>query len=184
MELDEKRVTKTVAPRWLLALALIGTLTGCSVITERDATALRDPAPVAEPPASMDAEEALKVALAQRGTRYRAGGETPADGFDCSGLVYFSFNSVGIRLPRSSHDMFRHVRHIDKSELRPGDLVFFRVRSSRISHVGIYAGNGQFVHAPSKGKDVELASMSDAYWRKRFAGAGRVETGGSTLAAE
>lgn len=182
MELDGKRVTKTVAPRWLLALAMITTLAGCSVVTERDASALRDPAPAAEP-ASVDAGEALKVALAQRGTRYRAGGDAPGKGFDCSGLVYFSFNSVGIRLPRSSHDMFQHARRIDKSELRPGDLVFFRLRSSRISHVGIYAGNGQFVHAPSKGKDVELASMSDAYWSKRFAGAGRVETGAPTLAA-
>lgn len=183
MELDGKRVTKTVAPRWLLALAMITALAGCSVVTERDVSALRDlPAPAAES-ASADAGEALKVALAQRGTRYRPGGHAPSEGFDCSGLVYFSFNSVGVRLPRSAQDMFHATRRIDKSQLRPGDLVFFRQRSSRITHVGIYAGNGQFVHAPTKGKDVELTSLSDPYWSKRFAGAGRVETGTPTLAA-
>jgi cell wall-associated NlpC family hydrolase len=182
MELDGGSVTKTAAPRRFLALAMITTLAGCSVVTEREVSALRDPAPVAEP-ASAVAEQALRVALAQRGTRYRFGGDAPNEGFDCSGLVYFSFNSVGIRLPRSSHEMFQHARRIDQSELRPGDLVFFRLRSSRISHVGIYAGNGQFIHAPSKGKHVEMASMSDAYWRKRFAGAGRIEEGARTLAA-
>lgn len=182
MELDGKRVTKTVAPRWLLALAMITALAGCSVVTERDVSALRDPALAAEP-ASADAGEALKVALAQRGTRYRPGGHAPSEGFDCSGLVYFSFNSVGVRLPRSAQDMFHATRRIDKSQLRPGDLVFFRQRSSRITHVGIYAGNGQFVHAPTKGKDVELTSLSDPYWSKRFAGAGRVETGTPNLAA-
>ncbi|MGK0673232.1 MAG: C40 family peptidase [Halothiobacillaceae bacterium] len=182
--MDGKRVTKTVVPRWVFALAMITALAGCSVVTERDVSKLRDlPTPAAEPPASADAEEALKVALAQRGTRYRPGGQTPSEGFDCSGLVYFSFNSVGIRLPRSAQDMFHATRRIDKSQLRPGDLVFFRQRSSRITHVGIYAGNGRFVHAPTKGKDVELTSLSDPYWSKRFAGAGRVDTGASTLAA-
>lgn len=169
-------MTIHIAPRWLLALAIIATLSGCSVITGRDAVSLNDPTPLAQdgPPASRDAGEALQVALAQRGTRYRAGGDDPASGFDCSGLVHFSFNSVGIRLPRSSHDMFMQAKRIERSELRPGDLVFFRLRSSRISHVGIYAGNGQFVHAPSRGKYVELTSLSDKYWARRFAGAGRV----------
>lgn len=176
MNLSEKRVTKTVAPRWLLALALIGTLSGCSVITERDAASLHDPVYTAQdgPPASKGAGEALRVALAQQGTRYRSGGDQPSSGFDCSGLVFFSFNSVGIRLPRSSQDMFHSTRRIERTELRPGDLVFFRQRSSRISHVGIYAGNGNFVHAPSRGKDVELTSLGDKYWSRRFAGAGRV----------
>lgn len=161
---------------------MLAALAGCSVVTEREASALRDPVPYSEP-ASGDAGEALKVALAQRGTRYRAGGNSPGEGFDCSGLVHFSFNSVGIRLPRSSQDMFHATRRIDKTQLKPGDLVFFRQRSSRITHVGIYAGQGQFVHAPTKGKDVELTSLSDPYWSKRFAGAGRVEPGSSILAA-
>lgn len=176
MDLNEKRVTKFLAPRWLLGLACVAVLSGCSVITERDAASLQDPSFVAAdgPPASRDAGEALRIALAQRGTRYRAGGNAPSEGFDCSGLVYFSFNSVGIKLPRSSQDMFQHARQIDRSELRPGDLVFFRQRSSRISHVGIYAGNGQFVHAPSRGKDVEITSLNEKYWARRFAGAGRI----------
>lgn len=161
---------------------MLAALAGCSVVTEREASALRDPVPYSEP-ARGDAGEALKVALAQRGTRYRAGGNSPAEGFDCSGLVHFSFNSVGIRLPRSSQDMFHATRRIDRTQLKPGDLVFFRQRSSRITHVGIYAGQGQFVHAPTKGKDVELTSLSDPYWSKRFAGAGRVEPGSSILAA-
>lgn len=176
LESGTKRVTKTLAPRWLLVLACLAVLSGCSVVTERDSASSRDLGYSAAdgPSASRDAGEALKVALAQQGARYRAGGDDPSEGFDCSGLVHFSFSSVGIKLPRSSHDMFQHARRIDRSDLRPGDLVFFRLRSSRISHVGIYAGNGRFVHAPSRGKDVELASMSDKYWGRRFAGAGRI----------
>lgn len=186
MELDRKRVTKTVAPRWLLALTMITALAGCSVVTEREAAELHELAPsVPVVPASAlsPAQEALQVALAQQGIRYRAGGDAPSRGFDCSGLVFFSFNSVGISLPRTSQDMYRHARRIEKSELQPGDLVFFRLRSSRISHVGIYVGDGRFVHAPSRGKDVELASLGDAYWSKRFAGAGRVDAEASTIAS-
>ncbi|MEW6444493.1 MAG: C40 family peptidase [Pseudomonadota bacterium] len=169
-------MTNRIAPRWLTPLIIMATLSGCSVITEREASSGKEAVPLAQdgPPATRDAGEALRVALAQRGTRYRAGGSDPSSGFDCSGLVHFSFNSVGIRLPRSSQDMYNQARRIERSELRPGDLVFFRLRSSRISHVGIYAGNGQFVHAPSKGKDVELTSLSDKYWARRYAGAGRV----------
>ncbi|MEW6765425.1 MAG: C40 family peptidase [Pseudomonadota bacterium] len=175
-DLNENRVTMSIAPRWLLALAIIATLSGCSVITGREAASLDERVYGSKegPPATQNAGEALKVALAQRGTSYRSGGMDPASGFDCSGLVFFSFNSVGIRLPRTSHDMFLHAKRIERSELRPGDLVFFRLRSSRISHVGIYAGNGQFIHAPSRGKDVELTSLDDKYWARRFAGAGRV----------
>ncbi len=179
MEWDAKRMTKAVAWRTLLALAVSLGLGACSVVTERESTqasqALNAPELIPPEQTLTGAVKALQVALAQQGTRYRAGGASPDHGFDCSGLVYFSYQSVGISLPRTAQDMFRHARRIDESELRPGDLVFFRLRSSRISHVGIYAGAGRFVHAPSKGKDVELASMNQAYWRKRYAGAGRIE---------
>ncbi|HET19122.1 MAG TPA: NlpC/P60 family protein [Chromatiales bacterium] len=185
MDLDGKRVIKTVAPRWLIALVMTTALAGCSVVTERDALESSEPASSLQQAPSTDsvAVEALQVALAQRGIRYRSGGDEPGTGFDCSGLVFFSFSSVGISLPRTSQDMYRHARRIEKSELRPGDLVFFRLRSSRISHVGIYAGDGRFVHAPSRGKDVELAALDDAYWKKRFAGAGRIDAEASTLAS-
>jgi cell wall-associated NlpC family hydrolase len=70
--------------------------------------------------------------------------------------------------------MYSVTTRVQTSDLRPGDLVFFRQRSSRISHVGLYVGSGQFVHAPSSGKDVEITSLGDAYWKKRYVGAGRV----------
>ena len=124
--------------------------------------------------ATPQAAKALEVALKQRGVDYRLGGDNPNQGFDCSGLVNFSYGSAGVQLPRDSRSMYSVTTRVQTSDLRPGDLVFFRQRSSRISHVGLYVGSGQFVHAPSAGKDVEITSLGDAYWKKRYVGAGRV----------
>lgn len=162
----------------LLTLGCALTLmSGCSVISEKK-TAQVDtqfPAPLQDkPPASPQAAKALEIALKQRGVDYRPGGNNPSQGFDCSGLVNFAFLNAGVQLPRDSRSMYSVTTRVQTSDLRPGDLVFFRQRSSQISHVGIYAGSGQFVHAPSAGKDVEVTSLGDAYWKKRYVGAGRV----------
>jgi len=104
------------------------------------------------------------------GTRYNYGG-TGANGFDCSGFVQRVFGENGITLPHSSE---AQLKKINLEEALPGDLVFFRIYRKRVSHVGIFMGDGKFIHSPSRGKRVSVADMNMPYWARRFAGAGRV----------
>jgi cell wall-associated NlpC family hydrolase len=121
----------------------------------------------------------LQKALALLGTPYRWGGSDPDKGFDCSGLVGYVFrNALGIELPRVSRDMARSGELVtDRAKLAAGDLVFFG-RKGRVNHVGIYVGEGRFVHAPSRGKDVTVSSLDQGYWSGRFLQARRVSAGG------
>lgn len=115
------------------------------------------------------------TALTYLGIKYRFGGNSPSQGFDCSGLVrYAAEKSLGLKLPRSSSEMARLGESIKKSELERGDLVFFNTRGKRFSHVGIYLGDGKFVHAPSTGSKVRVEDMNIAYWKKRYNGARRL----------
>ena len=112
------------------------------------------------------------------GTPYRWGGTSPDGGFDCSGLVSYVFRTaLGIELPRVSRDMARltNGQAIERSALTAGDLVFFGRNGKRVDHVGIYVGEGRFLHAPSAGKDVRVDSMTQGYWSTRFMSARRVE---------
>ncbi|MBN1379878.1 MAG: C40 family peptidase [Gammaproteobacteria bacterium] len=113
----------------------------------------------------------VAAAMAMRGKPYRYGGTSP-DGFDCSGLVVYSYKQFDIDIPRNSYKQYKASKIIYEQDLKPGDLVFFRTNSSFVSHVGIYVGNNRFVHAPGKGKTVRVDSMDDDYYRKRFVGAG------------
>jgi len=117
----------------------------------------------------------LQRALALLGTPYRWGGTTPDNGFDCSGLVGYVFrNALGIELPRVSREMAQTGDLIsDRDKLSEGDLVFFG-RRGRVDHVGIYVGEGRFVHAPSTGKDVMVSSLETGYWSGKFMQARRV----------
>ena len=121
----------------------------------------------------------LQKALALLGTPYRWGGTEPDKGFDCSGLVGYVFrNALGIELPRVSRDMAKNGELItDRAKLVAGDLVFFGLKG-RVNHVGIYVGEGRFVHAPSRGKDVTVSSLDQGYWSGRFVSARRVSTNG------
>lgn len=118
----------------------------------------------------------MQRALALLGTPYRWGGTDPNKGFDCSGLVGYVFrNALGIELPRVSRDMAKTGELVtDKAKLAAGDLVFFG-RRGRVDHVGIYVGEGQFVHAPRRGKDVQVSSLDDGYWSGKFMQARRVD---------
>lgn len=120
----------------------------------------------------------LSRAMGLLGTPYRWGGVSPDSGFDCSGLVSYVFRTaLGIELPRVSRDMAKiaNGQTIDRSALTAGDLVFFGRTGKRIDHVGIYVGEGRFLHAPSTGKDVRVDSMNSGYWANRYLQARRVE---------
>lgn len=115
-------------------------------------------------------------ALSLDGTPYKYGGSSPETGFDCSGFVGHVFRqSAGINLPRSSEEISRFGKKLETDELKPGDLVFFNTMNRRYSHVGIYLGDGQFIHSPSTGKSVTVVNMNDKYYRQRYNGARRVK---------
>lgn len=122
-------------------------------------------------PVSAVGERAARTASSLVGSPYRYGGHTP-DGFDCSGLVYYAYRAAGLSVPRTSTQQFQAARPIPITEARAGDLLFFRYQRN-VSHVGIYLGDQRFVHAPSSGKAVSVASLSEAHYRERFIGAGR-----------
>ena len=113
-------------------------------------------------------------AMSMIGKPYTWGGGNPTEGFDCSGLVHFVFGqALGVRLPRRAADMGRVGASVHRKQLRAGDLVFFDTRGSRNSHVGVYIGEGRFVHAPSAGKQIRVARLDNPYWTRRFNGARR-----------
>ena len=121
------------------------------------------------------AQDLTSAALDLIGIRYKWGGSTPATGLDCSGLVRYVFQQVtGVTLPRTAKDMSRLGEQVDVSELQPGDLVFFNTRRFAFSHVGIYLGENRFVHAPRRGREVEVATFDSGFWQKRFNGARRM----------
>ncbi|WP_062152483.1 NlpC/P60 family protein [Beggiatoa leptomitoformis] len=125
------------------------------------------------PTGDLRLKTALKNAQGLLGTPYRYGGTTPS-GFDCSGFVYYNYHKVGIRVPRTAHEQYQSSRPVGKSNLKPGDLVFFRVRSgSRVDHVGIYMGGDKFIHAEATNKPVTITSLSDKYYSRYFIGGGR-----------
>ena len=116
----------------------------------------------------------VDFALQLRDIRYRRGGRLPATGFDCSGFVHYVFaNVLGLDLPSDSASQFSSGDKIARSDMQAGDLVFFRIHGKRISHVGIYLGDGQFIHAPTTGQRVKVNSLGESYWARRFAGARR-----------
>jgi cell wall-associated NlpC family hydrolase len=118
----------------------------------------------------------LGTALGLIGVPYRFGGGSAETGFDCSGFVRYVYaNTLGLWLPRRAAEQAEVTTPVTKDELRPGDLVFFNTMRRAFSHVGVYLGDGKFVHAPSKGDSVKVSDMNDRYWARRFNGARRVE---------
>jgi cell wall-associated NlpC family hydrolase len=116
---------------------------------------------------------AAKTAERFVGIPYRWGGNTVVDGMDCSGFVRAVYNLCGVNIPRTSGEQFQTGQGIDKGDLREGDLVFFGDSASRINHVGIYVGDGRFVHAPRRGDDIKVSRVDEAFYEKRFVGARR-----------
>jgi len=124
---------------------------------------------------SSTTQSVLLSAMSLEGIKYQYGGSTPATGFDCSGLVNYVFHqAVDMRLPRTSRGLSRVGTSVAKNRLKTGDLVFFNTSKRAYSHVGIYVGDGKFIHAPRTGTFVRVDSMSNNYWKKRFDGAKRI----------
>ncbi|MBD3767342.1 MAG: C40 family peptidase [Gammaproteobacteria bacterium] len=131
------------------------------------------------PPAStqhMSKHEARKAvveySIAQLGKPYKLGANSPSEGFDCSGLVFYTHLKAGKLVPRRAKEQFSSIKR--SSKILPGDLVFFTTdsRGKRVDHVGIYIGQNTFIHAPGKGRPVSTANITDDYWQKRLVGAG------------
>src|SRR5688572_3068233 len=113
----------------------------------------------------------IAAGLALVGIRYRRGGSDVESGFDCSGFVGHVFReAIGLVLPRTSREISRAGEAVRKTELKPGDLVFFNTLQRTFSHVGIYLGNHQFVHAPRPGHSVRVEDLRESYWAKRYNG--------------
>jgi cell wall-associated NlpC family hydrolase len=154
--------------RLALATAVMLALPGCAMF-QSDAEELR--------------EEVVDTALDQVGEDYEYGGADPSDGFDCSGLVHYSYAEAGIKLPRSSREQRKAGRHVNFSAAQPADLLFYNFADTKPKsgqkpalalHVAIYIGDGKAVHAPVRDGEVEVVDVTKPYWRKRYLGARRI----------
>ena len=160
----------------LLALLTVLLLSACSTkgpVDQQAATSYQQPSTAFNPAA----DEVLFRAIGLVGTPYVWGGNTPSSGFDCSGLIGFVYQEVaGIRLPRTTQQMLHMPgQQVSRNQLQSGDIIFFATAGrGRVSHAGIYVGEGRFVHAPSSGGTVRLDSVNAAYWNKAYLQAKRV----------
>jgi cell wall-associated NlpC family hydrolase len=166
------------------ALASAALLGGCASVSAPSAARSRAPAvervtvPVVRERA---ADEALlspgrivaELAMGMVGTPYRYGGTDPEQGFDCSGLVFYAYGQVGHDVPRTSREQFRAARKIALDHVGAGDVMFFQ-DEAKLSHVGIYVGDGLFVHAPAKGQRVTVASIQAPYYQQHLVAVGRL----------
>jgi cell wall-associated NlpC family hydrolase len=120
--------------------------------------------------------ELVMNAMGFLGVPYRRGGNSAETGFDCSGFVRAMYEqTVGLVLPRRANEQAAATQKIDRKELQPGDLVFFNTMKRAFSHVGIYVGDGKFIHSPKPGAEVRVEDMGVSYWSRRFDGARRVQ---------
>lgn len=115
----------------------------------------------------------VRSALDIVGTPYLYGGASPNTGFDCSGLVHYTYLQAGRQVPRTVSQQKRYFKPVKLSRVRPGDLLFFDTRADG-GHIGIYLGEGRFIHAPSTGGSVRIDRLNDAYWKERVLGAGGI----------
>ncbi len=158
--MSEKCSELRLFPLLLMTLTLL--LSGCASDEKTPLTI----APAKSVPGN---SRAVNDALQLQGQPYAFGGESPGKGFDCSGLVVYVYNRQGLRLPRDTQSLARELPEVRPEQRVPGDLLFFNISGKTFSHVGIYVGDDQFVHAPStRTGHVMTSSLSQPYWRERF----------------
>ena len=157
----------------ILALSLCG----CASIEPQTGTAVSVPVPSAAASRSAEiestttAERVASIALAQVGVPYRYGGKDRS-GFDCSGLVHYAYSGVGVLMPRTTHALWSSLQPVEIGDLETGDILFFDIEG-KISHVGLYLGDGNFVHAPSSGRTVSQARLDQPFYRQALVRGGR-----------
>ena len=164
-----RAITQGIPP---LALLLLFGLGACAPVH----------IPQESPPPAPAAGKNSVVAAARSltGVRYRWGGESPQTGFDCSGLTWWTYKQIGVSIPRISADQYETGQPVGRRDIRPGDLVFFRLGGNpKNMHVGIATGRDTFIHSPRSGGRVREDSMDLPYWRERYIGARRVVQSGS-----
>ena len=148
-------------------------LAGCAAVPAPAPRAPLPAPPPAAPAAPADAGVAIAgIAAALIGTRYHFGGADQG-GFDCSGLALYVHERFGLAIPRTAAAQQRAAQPVPLAQLAPGDLVFFRIRARAVDHVGIYAGDGRFIHAPRAGLAVTYADLGNGFYAQHFAAAGR-----------
>ena len=163
--------------RALLALALAASVLACATaeanvkpkptsLTHRLRT---QPTPTPAPARTLG-ERAARVALREVGVPYQWGGTSPASGFDCSGLVYWTYGRLGIEVPRTSYGLYREGRRVPRRRKKAGDVLVF----AGLGHVGLYVGHGRMVHAPHAGARVEKYKLRRSYWGSRIVSVRRI----------
>ena len=168
--------------KYLFYSIFIPVISGCGAFGPTIPAPVVTDSPQASIPPSSSAQpraersEALLQALLALGLDYRHGGSSPVTGFDCSGLVaHVYLEAWNIRLPRNTSAQSKAGTPVSLAELQAGDLVFYDTQKRPYSHVGIYLGDGKFVHAPKTGAQVRIESLKSSYWAQRFNGARRIE---------
>ncbi len=170
--MNGKDVTRSASRAALpLALALLLGLGACA------------PAHIPQqtlPPLTGNQSSIVSAARSLTGVRYHWGGDSPRTGFDCSGFTWWTYKQIGVNIPRVSSDQYAAGQPVGRQDIRPGDLVFFRLGGNpKNMHVGIATGRDTFIHSPSSGGCVREDSMDLPYWRERFIGARRMVRSGS-----
>lgn len=175
----------------LLAVMLAGVMVFAQAAPEKNVQDARPKVEASEDPIAKYASpgedavgDLLLQAMSLLGVAYRFGGNSPVSGLDCSGFVRYVFQkSLKVNLPRTAAEMAHIGKAVDKSELVAGDLVFFNTRGFAYSHVGMYMGNGKFIHAPRTGRNVEVVNLNQSYWQSRWNGARRINRNNANVQA-
>lgn len=164
--------TQKIIILWFISLTM---LTACSHLHTRayhSPTSHYEPIRIPHEQYESGSQELMIQALSLVGTPYRYGGTDRSEGFDCSGMVQYLYqNTLQVALPRTARDIASVARRINIEQLQVGDLVFFNTNGQPFSHMGIYIGDGEFIHAPSSNKTIRRASLKQQYFQKRFNGA-------------
>ncbi|KPC52939.1 C40 family peptidase [Amantichitinum ursilacus] len=170
-------MTRSAAPAWLYVTPLLLLLAACGSAPHKTSTASAPPPkPIDRTTSTItvnsdDRREVVLYALSLLDVNYQFGGANPEAGMDCSGLVYFIYkNALGINLPHNAAEMARLSKPVDTRALEAGDLVFFNTLNKPYSHVGIYIGDGKFVHAPSSKSHIKVESLKSPWFAARFEG--------------